>query len=730
MRVPVLAAIAFAALCTTAEAVTISDCNDLPAALTVSGSTVTLQQGLVCTGNYTITGTGMILEGAGTGATFNTTGGGRALTGNAVGALTIRNLTFTSSDGARGGVSLTGATVPTIDDVLFRHNGGVAQGGGLLATVAGRITIADSTFGFIGDANSATTAGGGAYLSSTNGSAIEIARTAFSGNSTTSATNGSGGGLSATTTGPVTVDLANFTANVVAPTNSGSGGGAAISGLTVTLTDTSFSANQVRTVNGYASAQGGGLALAHGSTTTPAVLRRNVFNNNAVVASPSPATGGFVAGGGAVIGGAAALERDTWTDNALPQNGSASFTWGAALAQRVSFCGSAVTTLRNEFFNGNAIADSGDGTYFFAADCAHAAQLDNVTLRNNAVGSGAAAGAALSGVAGSTLVVTNSLFWGDTGAPELAATGGTVSARASDVCSGGAPFTGPGNICADPLFANGFVVVVPANSPVVDKGDNALVPADLTTSFTSGPRILDGNGDCTATVDMGAAELADAGASCPPPSPPAQTTPTTPATPSSPTGPTTPVPTPAPPITNPGQVLLCAGHRVILIDVRRSAGRVTASGLAVTSLAGKRIVVTGDHGAGRRTARVAADGSFSVRFGRPRSGQTSYTAVYGKDRSSPLKLTRNLDVVAQKKTAGGLRIVARHSRGRRVSGQKVTIRRQLGCDQQTVAGTLTFDRRGRVTTVLPAPTGADTIAVYRLTTKTNNTFTLPIVVRR
>ena len=47
-----------------------------------------------------------------------------------------------------------------------------------------------------------------------------------------------------------------------------------------------------------------------------------------------------------------------------------------------------------------------------------------------------------------------------------------------------------------------------------------------------------------------------------------------------------------------------------------------------------------------------------------------------------------------------------------------------------MAGTAKFDKHGRVTFPLPSPTPPDTVAVYRVTTKVNNTFTLPIVVRR
>jgi hypothetical protein len=185
-----------------------------------------------------------------------------------------------------------------------------------------------------------------------------------------------------------------------------------------------------------------------------------------------------------------------------------------------------------------------------------------------------------------------------------------------------------------------------------------------------------------------------------------------------------------PPLTDPGQVLLCAGRTLALLDLRREGGSVALSGLTLASRAGKRVRVIADHGGGHWTAKVARDGSFALKVPKPKSSQTSFTARYGKDRSAPLKVTRNLTIVSRKKVARGLRVVVRHSRGRRVAGEKATIRRQTGCTAQVTAGTAKFDKRGRITTTLPKPTGADTVAVYRITTKTNSTFTLPIVVRR
>lgn len=66
-----------------------------------------------------------------------------------------------------------------------------------------------------------------------------------------------------------------------------------------------------------------------------------------------------------------------------------------------------------------------------------------------------------------------------------------------------------GNISADPLFVNAAAsdFHLQATSPAIDAGSNTApnLPAQ---DIAGNDRILDGNGDCTATVDMGAYEFA------------------------------------------------------------------------------------------------------------------------------------------------------------------------------------------------------------------------------
>ncbi len=79
------------------------------------------------------------------------------------------------------------------------------------------------------------------------------------------------------------------------------------------------------------------------------------------------------------------------------------------------------------------------------------------------------------------------------------------SAPYSDIQGG---YAGEGNIALEPVLAD------PASndyhlqraSPCIDAGNNVAVLPSLTTDFEGDARVLDGDGDETAVVDMGADE--------------------------------------------------------------------------------------------------------------------------------------------------------------------------------------------------------------------------------
>jgi parallel beta-helix repeat protein/predicted outer membrane repeat protein len=127
--------------------------------------------------------------------------------------------------------------------------------------------------------------------------------------------------------------------------------------------------------------------------------------------------------------------------------------------------------------------------------------ITNCTFNNNmAVLAGG-------GIFNSTSIptVTNCILWGNT-PDEIYNAGSSPSVTYSDVQGG---FLGTGNIDADPFFADvqNEDLRLPDYSPCVDLGNNNAVPGGVTTDLDGNTRIVDGDGDGTDTVDMGAYEF-------------------------------------------------------------------------------------------------------------------------------------------------------------------------------------------------------------------------------
>jgi hypothetical protein len=64
----------------------------------------------------------------------------------------------------------------------------------------------------------------------------------------------------------------------------------------------------------------------------------------------------------------------------------------------------------------------------------------------------------------------------------------------------------PGCVHGDSLFVGSGDYRLQGTSPCIDAGSNDLLPADIATDVEGNWRILDGDGDEIATVDMGAYE--------------------------------------------------------------------------------------------------------------------------------------------------------------------------------------------------------------------------------
>jgi hypothetical protein len=121
------------------------------------------------------------------------------------------------------------------------------------------------------------------------------------------------------------------------------------------------------------------------------------------------------------------------------------------------------------------------------------AELDSCTIVDNSSN-----GAALRCEQG-TLVLENSIVWGNFRSGLQAVSGGVITATYCDVQGG---FPGLGNLSVNPSFANAAAgdYRLSALSPLRDAGSNALVPATLVVDLDGSPRLVG------LAVDIGADE--------------------------------------------------------------------------------------------------------------------------------------------------------------------------------------------------------------------------------
>jgi hypothetical protein len=495
-----------------------TDCAGLQAALNaaVAGDTVTLDEGSVCAGPFTLPARAITLTGGGSGATIDGGGLTRALTGTNIGSTTISNLTFQNgvSDASGGAISIGGNSSPTLDRLRFLHNHAATGGAVSIGSSAttGSITISNSLFGDGTDAgrNSASADAGALFVFS-NGVPVAISNTGFLHNLAAV----TGGGMRVTMIGGspgLTLTDSAFDDNALAGAGRQGGGALITTGganQSITISRTRFTGNRILPGAAVTDPGGAGVRISNaGTAQTPVTLTDTLFDANSV--GKSPKAGVILRGGGLWLSGANLTSlNDEFTNNSFIASSSTPTSRGVGILYDTCIGGEGSATITNGAIAGNEVVGAAEGAGFHM-ECANgSAQLEvrDTTISGNTA---LADTAGLWGSATTTLVVTNSILAGNTNSDVLdlnGFAGRTISY--SDVCYKSTGHPGIGNICKPPYLSsavNGNVHET-TRSPTVDIGSNSLVPFGLATDYEGDGRILDGTFDGKAVVDMGADEF-------------------------------------------------------------------------------------------------------------------------------------------------------------------------------------------------------------------------------
>ena len=417
--------------------------------------------------------------------------------GNVQSAPTLTGVTFSGNQAnSRGGGLYNFESNSTLVEITFFANIATSRGGGMY-NEEGSPTLTNVTF----DGNQSGDFGGGmANMNSSpvldhvvfndnhanysggmrnEGGQPTLNHVTFSGNTAINL----GGGMHNINSSPTLTDVA-FYANV------GSyGGGMLNHQSSPTLTHVIFEGNRATSHNG------GGLHNHNGSAP---VLRHVTFISNTAQHS----------GGGMsnLLSSSPTLTDVAFVGNQATRNGGGAY-----------YSGSDHTALINVAFHGNQAGEKGGGLYHDNSSPA----LINVTFGGNRAGE--QGGGMYNFYSHPSLI--NCILWGNE-APEgaeLYNTNSTPIITASDVqgCGGSGggwnPICGAdggGNLDSDPLFvapiAASHAPTTTGNyrlrhaSPAIDTGNTLSVTA--TTDLDGQPRVVDGNGDGAAGVDMGAYE--------------------------------------------------------------------------------------------------------------------------------------------------------------------------------------------------------------------------------
>jgi parallel beta-helix repeat protein/predicted outer membrane repeat protein len=385
-------------------------------------------------------------------------------------------ITAGNADGSDGGgmYNYYGSS-PTVTNCIFTGNS-AEHGGGIYNYYGSSPTVTNCTF----SGNSSIYRGGA--MDNYNDSSPTVTNCTFSGNSSIFY----GGAISNLLRSNTALTNCTFSGN------SSNYYGGAVSNVrsNATLTNCTFTGNS-------AGQGGGGLYIFESAPT----LANNIISGNSAL----PAGGGLL-----LDNSSPTLIGNTITGNVADYGGGLYIFNSAPTLTNNTICGNSsgyggglycveqsYLTLTNSIISRNSATEDGGGMYLFGSSCY---VLTNNTITSN-TGGGIYGTIEMSSCVDQT--ITNCILWGnseyDLGGPK------NMMVTYSDIGVG--YIDGKGNISADPMFVNPSVADyhLKASSPCIDAGSNSA-PGLPETDFDGNPRLVDGDDNGIAIVDMGAFE--------------------------------------------------------------------------------------------------------------------------------------------------------------------------------------------------------------------------------
>lgn len=402
-----------------------------------------------------------------------------------------------------GGGIMAFQSSPVLTDCFFENNSSTSSsggiGGGMHCEFGSNPELTRCRF----EGNTADIAGGGLSL---NGDRMACSAVltdcVFLDNQCTDVDYGMGAAITATLDCTLTVTNSRFDNNQ-ALGDSGDAGGGALQILfesQATITDCEFTGNSTLAEGGAIDSYGGGHFF----------LTRCSFDGN------SARSGGVLS---LISGDDSTFDDCSFTNNTVTQKGGAIYAVASS------------ATYRSCTFSGNTAALAG-GAMHIAMDCSPqiinglfadntanfggavsnysdvAPAIINCTFWGNTADGPLASGGAIYNEDSASPVVTNCILWDDSPNEIYNVTGTSCSPAVTySTIEGG--FSGSHNLSSNPRLldpANGNFHLS-FDSPAVDSGNDAALPAGITTDLEGDERFVDGDGNGSATIDRGSFEF-------------------------------------------------------------------------------------------------------------------------------------------------------------------------------------------------------------------------------